>query len=294
MAKLLAYHNDKKIRTKYLSRVKLHYKMDEIISGTYWENGKGCAVGCTIHGNEHARYETELGIPQTLARLEDRIFEGLANKDSKEWPIEFLAAIKVGADLSDVWNQFAIWLLIDKDHGVINKANKQQTKEGINRVAELYQARCVDINEWKRARNANAAAAAADYADYAAAANAYAAAANAYAAAYAANDAANAYAANDAAVYYAAAAYAADAADAAADYAAAAAYAAAADYAAAAADYAAAANAANAYAAAANAAAANAYAASAYATRQNHYWAQSRKLLELLEAAPIGGDDAKP
>lgn len=87
--KLLAFHGDKKIKHKYLSRVRQHRLEDEIIKGTYWENGKGCAVGCTLHSSNHVAYETELGIPETLARLEDGIFEGLPLKESQEWPENF-------------------------------------------------------------------------------------------------------------------------------------------------------------------------------------------------------------
>lgn len=50
--KILAFFGDPKIKAKYLRRVKAHYKADEIIKGTYWENGKGCAVGCTIEGSD--------------------------------------------------------------------------------------------------------------------------------------------------------------------------------------------------------------------------------------------------
>lgn len=74
-----AFHGDEKIKKKYVDRVKAHAKADEIVKGQYWKNGKGCAVGCTIHSADHAAYQTELGIPQWMARLEDRIFEGLPN-----------------------------------------------------------------------------------------------------------------------------------------------------------------------------------------------------------------------
>src|SRR5690242_9395929 len=99
----LAYHGDKEIKAKYLARVRAHIAADELIHGRYWENGKGCAVGCTIHSGNHASYETELGIPRILAKLEDGIFEALDNGRSKKWPEEFLSSIKVGADLSLVW-----------------------------------------------------------------------------------------------------------------------------------------------------------------------------------------------
>src|SRR5688572_29874601 len=117
-----AFHNDPKIKEKYLKRVKAHQAADEIIHGQYWEEGKGCAVGCTIHSNKHASYEKELGIPEVLARLEDRIFEGMSNGHSKEWPVKFLSVIRTGADLSLVWPKFAVWLLANKKDGVIKYA----------------------------------------------------------------------------------------------------------------------------------------------------------------------------
>ena len=70
---MLAFHNDPTIKQKYVDRINAHYDADEIIHGIYWENGKGCAVGCTIEGSDHERYETELGIPATIAHLEDAI-----------------------------------------------------------------------------------------------------------------------------------------------------------------------------------------------------------------------------
>jgi hypothetical protein len=256
-----AYHNDPAIKAKYLRRVRAHRKADEIVKGHYWENGKGCAVGCTIHGSDRALYETELGIPIKLASLEDGIFENLPNGHALKWPEQFLSAIKPGADLNQVTDKFLHWLLIDPDDGVIRFAKTAKVKKAIQRVADLYAknlcGEIVTLQDWSLARTAAYAAAAAAYAAYAAAADAAAYAA--YAAAYAAAAYAAAYAA---AADAAAAAYAADAAA----YAAYAAYAAA--YAADAAAYAA-------YAAAADAAAA----------RNKSRIRQAEKLLELLKAA---------
>lgn len=110
---LLAFHNDPAIKEKYVARVKAHAAKDQIVKGQYWEDGKGCAVGCTIHSNEHEDYETELGIPEIIARLEDRIFENLPNELAMTWPLRFLEAIPVGRDLSKIWPKFAIFLLTD-------------------------------------------------------------------------------------------------------------------------------------------------------------------------------------
>ncbi len=108
---LLAFHNDPAIKTKYLARVRAHREADQLIKGTGWGNGKGCAIGCTLDAYDHARYPVELGVPEMLARLEDCIFEGLPNDLSQAWPERFLSAIAPGADLSRVGWQFLRWLL---------------------------------------------------------------------------------------------------------------------------------------------------------------------------------------
>lgn len=115
---LLAYHGKAAIKAKYLKRIRAHAKADEIVQGRYWEDGKGCAVGCTIHSGNHAAYETELGIPVEIAHLEDQIFEGLKNGAAKAWPERFLKAIKPRADLSLVWPRFAVRLLSDETWGM--------------------------------------------------------------------------------------------------------------------------------------------------------------------------------
>ncbi len=200
---LLSFHGKQEIKDKYVERVKLHAAADEIIQGTYWQNGKGCAVGCTVHSADHSAYETELGIPQIIARLEDRIFEGLTNGEAKAFPLRFITAVPVGKDLTPVWKKFLVWLLVDPETGVIRHAKKDETKKAIQDVADLIEKSLLEnvTSEQFMAVRKVARAAAADDADDA---DAYAYAAAAYA-----DDAAAAYADADAA---AAAAYAAAAA----------------------------------------------------------------------------------
>lgn len=91
MSALIAFHNNPAIKAKLLSDLEEHARLDRIVHGRYWQNGKGCAVGCTLHSmgvkdgqtSDHSLYETKLGIPQVIARLEDRIFEGLGNGKAK-------------------------------------------------------------------------------------------------------------------------------------------------------------------------------------------------------------------
>lgn len=195
-----AFHNDAAIKAMYLARVQAHRAADEIAQGFYWQGGRGCAVGCTIHGDDHAAYERELGIPRMLARLEDRIFEGLPLAEAKNWPLRFLEAVPVGADLSRVGPQF-LRALIQRRREQLPATAPDAVRVAMDRVLAV-------LTTWADTGEVDAHAAydAADAADAAARAAADAARAADYSDAYAAARAA-AHAA-DAAAY--AAAYAAD------------------------------------------------------------------------------------
>jgi hypothetical protein len=142
---LLSYHSDPAVKAKYLARVEGYAVADEIIKGRYWEAGKGCAVGCTVHGASHGDFEGELGIPQMLAWLEDVIFEGLPNRTAKSWPQRFLASIDPGKDLSRVGWKFLYWLLTERcceahDHPTVTDA----VRPCADVLASLVAARSVD------------------------------------------------------------------------------------------------------------------------------------------------------
>jgi hypothetical protein len=194
---LIAFNNDPAVREKYLNRIQAHATADEIIHGRYWEQGKGCAVGCTIHSADHSAYERELGIPRALAKLEDRLFEGMANGHSKEFPGQFLSAITVGQDLSCVVWKFLYWLLTEELTSRDDPRVAKQIKDCADVLIPLTKGEAVD-----RQAATKAAAYASDAAAYASDA-AYAATAAAYAATAAAASDAAAYAAyaSDAAAY---------------------------------------------------------------------------------------------
>ena len=143
-----AFHNDPSIKEKYLTRVQAHYKADEIIQGKYWENGKGCAVGCTIHSSDHKNYELELGIPKNIAYLQDGIFESLPNNLAKKFPLQFLSSIKVGADLKNVNNLFTIWMLTDKKYGVLQYVKDKKVIQDIADAFEQDMVSPVSAEKW--------------------------------------------------------------------------------------------------------------------------------------------------
>ena len=113
MEPMIAYHNNPTEKAAILRQLVQHAEADQIVKGIYWQDGKGCAVGCTIRSGRHVEYEARFGIPEALARLEDRLFEGLPNGRAQVWPLEFMSAVAPGADLTRVVWRFLHWLLTD-------------------------------------------------------------------------------------------------------------------------------------------------------------------------------------
>jgi hypothetical protein len=139
-----AFHNDKKIKQKYINRVKNHIKMDNLIRGKGWTiEGKGCAVGCTLETYDHSRYPIELGIPTWLAYLEDRLFENMSFEKSKTWPLVFLQAIKPGANLEQVKTPFMISVL-QSTLDLFDREKFPEVEQCINSMIDLYVIGAVD------------------------------------------------------------------------------------------------------------------------------------------------------
>ena len=161
MTNLTAYHNNQANKDAIIGQLKLHCDADEIIKGQYWEDGKGCAVGCTIHSDNHAEYEARFGIPEMLARLEDVIFEGLPNDAAKAWPIRFMSAIEPGADLSTIGWKFLHWLLTDEkaNPGINDPIVKDAIKQCADVLVPLTKGLSVDASAaWSAASAARSAA----------------------------------------------------------------------------------------------------------------------------------------
>src|SRR5690606_11533525 len=141
----LAYHNDQNIKDKYIARMKAHMEADNLVQGTGWDGRKGCAVGCTFERYDHARAATEIGVPETLIRLEECIFENSPPAKAKLFRLAFLEAIPVGSDLSLTWPQFGLWLLSDPNHGAMRHCD-HATRAVMKAVIGLYR-RWVDGNK---------------------------------------------------------------------------------------------------------------------------------------------------
>jgi hypothetical protein len=194
--RLISFYGKQEIKDAKIADLKKHRELDNLMQKSYFDRDKqkGCAVTCTMFSPEdfkslkvntsdiHGRYETQLGIPRIIARLEDRIFEGMPIDAAKEWPLKFIEAVPVGVNIEHVWRKFMIWLLIDDTAGVIKFTKREDSRQAIRNVAEAF-ARSLETtvlrDEWWKLRSAAAAADAAAYAAAAADAAAYAAAADA-------------------------------------------------------------------------------------------------------------------
>jgi hypothetical protein len=182
-----SYLNDPKLKRDFVKEVKWHQDQDKIIKGTYQEgsNGdfKGCAVGCSIHSlnrmkgksydtSKHKVYETELGIPEWLARLEDAIFEGLPNKLAMKWPLRFAKAIPVGVNLEPVKWKISIFILSESIERVlgldISDDLKKQVVDAIRDVLVVHE-QAIKTGVWARSAARSAAESAAESAAWSAA-----------------------------------------------------------------------------------------------------------------------------
>jgi len=153
---LIAFHNKPEIKSEYVQRLEEHYKLDEIIKGTYWEKGKGCAVGCTVHSASHNCYEIELGIPEWLARLEDTLFEGMPNDKAKEFPLKFLESIPIGFDnWQHIYHQLCVFML----EKICKNIDNKYVVKAICDIITLHKTESKDESAWSAAESAAESAA---------------------------------------------------------------------------------------------------------------------------------------
>ena len=109
----LAFHNDATLAAQVRAQVDAHTAADEIIQGKYWENGKGCFIGCIAHGNNPSIVEAMTGFPLILTKIAESIFEGLPASKAKRFPQQVINAPRIGADLSLVAWKFLHCIVTD-------------------------------------------------------------------------------------------------------------------------------------------------------------------------------------
>ena len=146
-------------KQKYIDRAVLHRKADEIVQGLYYEDGKGCCVGCLAHANENAHEELEkqTGIPEWLSRLADTLHEGLPDGEYQKWPELFVSSVPKNTTHDDflykVKAPFTVFVLKsnleDFDHD-----RHPDVLNAVNGSIELWERDDIYSTSWNAARSA--------------------------------------------------------------------------------------------------------------------------------------------
>ena len=171
MSEYLAFNNDPALAEMVRAQVAAHTKADEIIQGAYWENGKGCFIGCIAHSDSALTVRDLTGFPIALTRVAEGIFEGLPNDIAKGFPERIVSAPRIGANLDLVLWKFLHWCVSD----TLEKYGTKEVKEGCNKAISMLSDRANGVVVPDAAADAARADDAAAYAAYSAAYAAYAA-----------------------------------------------------------------------------------------------------------------------
>jgi hypothetical protein len=159
---LIAFHGKKEVKEFFIKRVAQHIAADHLVRGVGYENKngviRGCGVGCTLEKYDHSAYETELGIPEWLARVEDTLFEGMSDEKSRTWPEKFLEAITPGADLEKVKGPFLV-IVLESALKTFDHEKFPDVKKAIDGSIALWKRSDIGSDEWTKAAWAAARAA---------------------------------------------------------------------------------------------------------------------------------------
>jgi hypothetical protein len=97
----------------------------------------------------------QIELPLILARLQEYMYDHLpTEKHGKEWSEAFASAVRLGTDLSTIWQQYAAWMLDDPTDGVLRLTTTRDGCKAIRAIATLYRQGCTDEQRWQAAINA--------------------------------------------------------------------------------------------------------------------------------------------
>ena len=177
---LNSYKGDNNFKQQMVTAIIAYKENDRIVKGHYWEDGRGCNIGCgeyavcQILGHEfedrrHKKLAEELEVPEAIFHLGDTIFEKLPEDAANQFVVDFYQAIPVGKDLKNVVIDMKIALLSDPQFGSRQYAF-DDGKAAIDVILELLnRSKTDDVSDQEWAAAAAAADSAADSARAAAA-----------------------------------------------------------------------------------------------------------------------------
>lgn len=128
-----AFYGDASLRNAIVERVRQHIDADQIVTSSaatpICDEAKGqySLMGAALHAADAERYEGTFGIPAHVARLEEVthgfLMQEVADTDGNKkyafreptlnYPLDWLKAIPLGADVQSVTSEFIRWFLLD-------------------------------------------------------------------------------------------------------------------------------------------------------------------------------------
>ena len=134
-----AFFGEEKLKSAVMDRLREDRRLDRLAQGVYFEDGKGCHLGCLTRCNENSHEATErmFNIPIRVAYWLEAVFEGLPKEQAEWWVIEGTGAIPVGADLSLAHHKLAYWLLGPDSPSANGNAHKTVAEE-VKAVRDLH------------------------------------------------------------------------------------------------------------------------------------------------------------
>ena len=140
---MLAFYGVQEMKDRYLAAVRSH---NASATDAWWHGVSGKII-CP----DSEVYELALGIPRAVPCLIHRICWGLPKEKQSDYLELVLSAIRPGADLADIYRQFAAWILADSHEGVIRFVNTEACRNAISGVAQLLGAQCTHTDVWRKA-----------------------------------------------------------------------------------------------------------------------------------------------
>lgn len=138
------------VKSRMIELADEHQKNDEYLAGRFWNNGKGCSIGCTIHDakklglvdeleyGDHAALAKVLGVPEFVTRIMDTIFEWLPDAERPAFTPLVLRTIRPDRHYATLQDHFSAWCMLDPKYGVSIVASNPDVRCVSKRIGELY------------------------------------------------------------------------------------------------------------------------------------------------------------
>ncbi|CAN7658332.1 hypothetical protein [Massilia sp. LjRoot122] len=159
---IAALHGSSDMQSRLLARLGKHEQAKSIVPSAFaWTGEKGSLVGCLLESPDASQWESELGLPQWLAVVADKIAQHSGDVETAAaFGARFISAISPGADLEPLGSQFILRLLGDLKGRIALPAGA--ASEALAEVERLHHCvatkQPVTPQDWRAARRAATAA----------------------------------------------------------------------------------------------------------------------------------------